>query len=147
MRRITAPLALFLALTLGVAAQEPARPAPSESPATDGQQATPAEATDPAQPVFRAGINFVRVDVIATDRQGNPVMDLTADDFEVSEDGQAQTAETFRFVRASTRRRPNARRGPSAPARTRRTPPPTRARASSCSSSTITTFASAAAWR
>ena len=62
-------------------------------------QATPPAQTSPdaeqAQPVFRAGINFVRVDVIVTDRDGNPVTDLSVEDFEVVEDGESQTVETF----------------------------------------------------
>ncbi|MDQ3069585.1 MAG: VWA domain-containing protein [Acidobacteriota bacterium] len=50
-------------------------------------------------PVIRSGINFVRVDALVTDRKtGKPVTDLTAADFEVVEDGKAQTVETFRLV-------------------------------------------------
>ena len=37
---------------------------------------------------FRTGINFVRVDVIVTDKNGNPVNDLKPDDFEVTEQGR-----------------------------------------------------------
>jgi VWFA-related protein len=48
---------------------------------------------------FRAGINFVRVDAIVTDRQGNPIADLTPADFEIFEDGKPQSIEQFRFVR------------------------------------------------
>lgn len=67
------------------------------------QQPTPPEPqspqTQPAQPTFRTGINFVRVDVIVSDRKGAPVADLTAKDFEVSEDGKPQTIEQFRLVK------------------------------------------------
>lgn len=100
MRRITTPLALVMALTLVVSAQEQARPAPTAGdppPADQGDAPSPDQAAE--QPVFRTGINFVRVDVIVTDRQGNPVTDLTPDDFEVFEDGQPQTVETFRLVK------------------------------------------------
>jgi VWFA-related protein len=41
----------------------------------------------------------VRVDVIVTDRQGNPVTDLRQEDFEVLEDGKSQSIETFRLVK------------------------------------------------
>ena len=51
------------------------------------------------QPVFRTGIDTVRVDVIVTDRQGNPVTDLTLADFEIQEDGKPQKAETFRLIK------------------------------------------------
>lgn len=68
-----------------------AAPAPADPPA--GQR--PA---DPQQPIFRTGINFVRVDVIATDKRGDPVLDLTQADFEVTEDGVPQKVESFKLV-------------------------------------------------
>ena len=63
------------------------------------QQDTPAQ--DAAQPVFRAGVNFVRVDVIVTDRRGEPITSLTKDDFEVFEDGRPQVVEQFKLVDAT----------------------------------------------
>jgi VWFA-related protein len=79
-------------------------PTGSQATGTGGNQtpAASAGADSPDQPVFRAGINFVRVDVIATDRQGNPVDGLTKDDFEVFEDGKPQTIDTFRLIRVDT---------------------------------------------
>ncbi|HEY8534903.1 MAG TPA: VWA domain-containing protein [Vicinamibacterales bacterium] len=78
--------------------QEPsARPAPGQD-APDGQEEGQ-DGQEPQQPVFRADINFVRVDVIVTDKQGRPVEDLTADDFEVFEDGKPQAIESFQFFR------------------------------------------------
>ena len=50
-------------------------------------------------PIFRTGINFVRVDVIVNDRNGQPVADLEQGDFQVIEDGKPQTVETFRLVK------------------------------------------------
>src|SRR5688500_18518454 len=71
---------------------------------------TPQTATPPTpppdQPVFRTGINTVRVDVIVTDRQGNPVTDLKLEDFEIQEDGKPQKAETFRLVKIDTLTQP-----------------------------------------
>ena len=58
--------------------------------------------SDP-QPIFRTGVNVVRVDVIVTDRQGNPVTDLSAADFEIVEDGRPQPIEQFRQVQADGR--------------------------------------------
>jgi len=52
----------------------------------------------PQAPVFKAGVNAVRVDVIVTDRQGNAVLDLKQDDFEVLEDGKPQAIDLFRLV-------------------------------------------------
>ena len=102
MRRITALVVLVLSLVLMGSAQEPARPPAQPLPPPDQQ--TPAPPADAAagQPVFRAGINFVRVDVIVTDKQGNPVTDLTLADFEVTEDGKPQTVETFKLVKVDT---------------------------------------------
>jgi VWFA-related protein len=51
--------------------------------------------------VFRAGVNFVRVDVIVTDRKGDPVTSLTKDDFEVFEDGRPQVVDQFKLVDAT----------------------------------------------
>lgn len=75
----------------------------SGAPPQAAGQAPPAgqpQQTPPGQqpPVFRAGVNFVRVDVIVTDRQGEPITDLTADDFEIVEDGQAQAIELFKVI-------------------------------------------------
>src|SRR5258708_12997465 len=66
-----------------------------------GAQQQQPPASDPAQqpPVFRTGINFVRVDVIISDKAGNPVSDLTAADFEVVEDNKPQKIETFKLVK------------------------------------------------
>jgi VWFA-related protein len=50
------------------------------------------------QPTFKLRVDYVEVDVVITDRQGNLVKDLTKDDFQVSEDGKAQTITTFTHV-------------------------------------------------
>src|SRR5262249_33904683 len=44
-------------------------------------------------------INFVRVDVIVSDKQGNPVDDLQQADFDVNEDGKPQKIESFKLVK------------------------------------------------
>jgi VWFA-related protein len=61
------------------------------------QQTAPDPATQP--PIFRSGINFVRVDVILTDKNGNPVGDLQPSDFDITEDGKPQKIETFKLVK------------------------------------------------
>ena len=78
-------------------AQQPSRPAPPSAPPSPTDQASP-PGDQPSRPQFRTGINFVRVDVIVSDRQGNPLGDLKQGDFEVTEDGKAQTIETFKLV-------------------------------------------------
>lgn len=85
--------ATALAMLAGVTAQQsPAQPPPAQQPPAPPDQ----------QPVFRAGINTVRVDVIVTDRQGNPVTDLKLEDFQIEEDGKPQKPETFRLVKIDT---------------------------------------------
>lgn len=52
-------------------------------------------------PTFRTGTSVVRVDVTVIDRRGSPVTSLTADDFDVREDGEPQTITAFKLVEAS----------------------------------------------
>ena len=96
-----AALVLALGLLTGTpGAQQPANQQPAAQPPA-GQQPPPAEQAQPeraAQP-FRSGINFVRVDVIVTDRQGNPVLDLKPEDFVVTEDGKPQAVEQFSIIK------------------------------------------------
>ena len=84
-------LACAVAAGASVAGQQ-SQPAPAPP---DQQQAAEPQ---PAQPTFRGGINFVRVDVIATGKDGAAVADLQQGDFEVTEDGKPQKIETFRFI-------------------------------------------------
>src|SRR5438046_1694329 len=83
-----------------------AQPRAQNAPAGQAAQTAPSpptQATDqppaPGQPpIFRAGINFVRVDVIVSDKAGNPVADLKPEDFEITEQGKSQKVETFKLV-------------------------------------------------
>src|SRR5262245_21222146 len=85
-RRFLVWVLLVAGMSLSSAAQQPQHPP---------QQAQPAE----QQPTFRAGINYVGVDVIVTGRNDAPVIDLKREDFEVFEDGKPQPIEQFRLVR------------------------------------------------
>src|SRR5947209_18918667 len=76
-------------------AQQQAQPPPPQTP--QQQPPPPADPTQP--PVFRTGINFVRVDVIISDKAGNPIADLSQADFDVTEDGKPQKIETFKLVK------------------------------------------------
>ena len=78
--------------------------------AAGGQAGAQEGAQEQSQPVFRTGINFVRVDAIVTDKRGNPVTDLTQADFEVTEDGKPQAVETFRLIQVSGQPEPGAER-------------------------------------
>jgi VWFA-related protein len=52
----------------------------------------------PQQPVFRAGVDHVAVDVIATDGDNKPVTDLKQQDFQITEGGRPQTIADFDYV-------------------------------------------------
>jgi VWFA-related protein len=78
--RIPAVVVLWLITAALVSTQDP--PAPQAS-----------------QPTFRTGVNVVRVDVIVTDDRGNPVTDLSKEEFEIVEDGRPQAIDLFRHVR------------------------------------------------
>lgn len=54
-----------------------------------------AGATGGQVPVFRAAIDLVNVGVTVTDKRGGLVADLTADDFEIYEDGKKQSIKYF----------------------------------------------------
>lgn len=96
---LTAVAALLVVQAGSVATSARQDPAPA--------QPVDAAAQEPP-PTFRAGINFVRVDVIVTTGQAQPVTDLTADDFEVLEDGKPQRIEQFRLVRVDGNPAPGA---------------------------------------
>ncbi len=48
-------------------------------------------------PVFRVSVTSVQIDVVVTDARGRRVTDLTADDFEIEQDGRARPIRTFRY--------------------------------------------------
>jgi VWFA-related protein len=63
------------------------------------QQAQPPQAPpEPPPPTFRVEVNYVEVDAVVTDAQGNPVTNLTIDDFEVREDGRPQKVTAFSTI-------------------------------------------------
>src|SRR5713101_2819075 len=82
----------------GHAQQSQAKP-PQQTPQPQGQAQPPAPDQPQPPPLFRTGINFVRVDVIISDNKGNPVADLQPADFDVTEDGKPQKIETFKLVK------------------------------------------------
>lgn len=76
--RIAVALALLIAGSIGTAAQQAPPPEPP--------------------PVFRVQVDAIELDAFVTDAQGNPVTDLTADDFEVLEDGRPQAITSFSLI-------------------------------------------------
>lgn len=91
----------ILILILAPPAGAPAGQQPDPEPAPGvSQPPDPGPAGDPQgdPPIFRTGVNFIRVDVIVTDGDGAPVRDLRAADFQVFEDGEPQEIESFQLV-------------------------------------------------
>ncbi len=52
--------------------------------------------------VFRSGVELVTIDVVATTRDGNPIHNLKAEDFELYEDDVRQEIRTFEFINFSS---------------------------------------------
>ncbi len=92
-----APVVVLILLLGGIAPTARQGAAPPAPPPQD---------QPPPRPTFRTAVNVVRVDVIVTGRDGRPVEDLTAADFEVSEDGKPQTIESFKLVKVDGQVKP-----------------------------------------
>jgi VWFA-related protein len=75
-------IALLALAAAGVAAQT--QPPPTQPP-----------------PVFRGGTTLVQVDAIVTDGSGEPIVDLAAADFDVSDDGRKVPITSVRFLGAA----------------------------------------------
>src|SRR5438094_5805245 len=86
-RARVAALFTFLAGAALSAGQNP------PAPANPSQQPPP-----PPGPTFRVRVDYVEVDVVVTDQQGNLVRDLKKEDFQVLEDGKPQSINTFTQV-------------------------------------------------
>jgi VWFA-related protein len=79
--------ALLVGLTLSLTAQQPAQQPPPRPGAGDQPAMT-----------FKVEINYVEVDAVVTDAQGNFVRNLTKDDFQVFEQGKPQTITAFSLI-------------------------------------------------
>jgi VWFA-related protein len=70
------------------------------------QPAPQAPATEPPPVTFRVEVDYVEVDALIADAQGNLVSDLRAEDFEVLEDGKPQKVTAFSLVNIPIERTP-----------------------------------------
>lgn len=59
--------------------------------------------TPPQDGVIRINVNLVQVDAVVTDGKGKPVTDLSADDFEIRQDGKPQAITNFAYVNVRDR--------------------------------------------
>ena len=99
MARSLRPIAVGVAVLAILGSRGHAQQPPNQQPPA---QQTPAQPPpdQPQPPIFRAGINFVRVDVIVSDnKSGVQIADLKESDFDVTEDGKPQKIEAFRFIK------------------------------------------------
>src|SRR6478672_10667622 len=65
-------------------------------------------------PLFRVAVDVVRLDAVVTDKDGRLVTDLTADDFDVHQDGRPQKISLVRWVPVAGPRPTAATQSPAA---------------------------------
>jgi VWFA-related protein len=83
------PFVIAVLAAVAAAQEKPEAPSPpSPSPPPAGEE----------RPTFPAQVEQVTVDVVVTDKKGNPIQGLTKDDFTVREDGTPQTITTFEAI-------------------------------------------------
>ena len=86
---LAGPPSLRVAASPAAAQAVPPQPPQTQPPAPAEQQ----------PPRIRTGINYVRVDVIVSDKSGKPLLDLNQAEFSLTEDGKAQTIDSFSVVK------------------------------------------------
>ncbi len=86
--RLAALLTFLTGTALSAGQNPPAAANPSQPPSPP----------PPQGPTFRVRVDYVEVDVVVTDQQGNLVRDLMKEDFRVLEDGKPQAINTFTLV-------------------------------------------------
>lgn len=87
-------------------------------------RATPPNTQEAEQDVVRITTDLVQIDAVVTDKDGNQVMNLTADDFELLQDGKPRKISSFSYVNtAAPNQKPKTQTGktsiPSPPIRVR----------------------------
>ncbi|HEU4837616.1 MAG TPA: VWA domain-containing protein [Pyrinomonadaceae bacterium] len=92
--KIKAFLALLLSLCMFLPVLAQTLPAPPPPPQKPADKQKPGDDQDD---VVRITTNLVQVDAVVT-KDGKPVTDLTADDFEIYEDGRKQTITSFAYI-------------------------------------------------
>jgi VWFA-related protein len=87
-----------VALMVSAPAAEQHQPPAQQPPAQNPPPPQPPPTQQPP-PRIKTGINYVSVDVIVSDKSGNPVLDLAQDDFTLTEDGKPQKIDAFSVVK------------------------------------------------
>ena len=94
-RSLVATLLCGISLGWVLTSASPARA--QDAPAAPPAAAEPASQSPQNGPVVRSETRLVRVDVIVTDKKGNYIHDLTANDFKVYDDNKQQEVANFSF--------------------------------------------------
>jgi len=91
---------LFTLLAPLAASQQPQSASPSPPRSESPQSAPPARSAqqDTEDDVVRITTNLVQIDAVVVDKKGKQVTDLTADDFEISEDKRPQKITNFSYI-------------------------------------------------
>lgn len=93
---------LIFGLLVNAFPQDP-KPSPSPIPGLTVSPAVPSPAvTEDDDDVVRITTNLVQLDATVTDKSGNQISNLTADDFEITENGRAQKITNFSYVSPKT---------------------------------------------
>ena len=99
LRRFLCAFSTLLTLSLTICLSAQTQPAQDQAPQPQPSQNQTAQAqpVHESATVMRATTRMVVVDVVATDRSGNPITDLKPEDFTVLEDGSPQQVRSFSF--------------------------------------------------
>src|SRR6478609_9240305 len=90
---------------------------------SQAQNPQPAPAQEsPDMPVLRVTVNLVQVDAVVTDSKGKQITNLTADDFELLQDGKPQKITKFSYISTTAPTPAAAAPKPATPVKG--TPPP-----------------------
>ncbi|MFL6257887.1 MAG: VWA domain-containing protein [Pyrinomonadaceae bacterium] len=82
---------------------------------SSAQQPRPAQNAQDEEDVVRITSNLIQIDAVVLDSEGRQVTDLTADDFELSEDGRPQAITNLSYVDTSPEANATAGVQPAAP--------------------------------
>jgi VWFA-related protein len=88
MRRRLCQLIILISFMLTTASAQQ-----TNKPITPAPTPTPAE-----EEIVKIPVTLVQVDVVVRDKNGRPVTDLKAEDFEILEDGRPQTISNFSYI-------------------------------------------------
>ena len=94
--------ALLICVFLVNAFPQDPKPSPSPNPVLPVSPAVTVPSAEEDDDVVRITTNLVQLDATVTDRSGNQISNLTADDFEITENGHPQKITNFSYVSPKT---------------------------------------------